>query len=140
VIKTQQGRIVGTAGLALDWRGVHFPVAPPAWSAVNTAPFNFTRVHDEIPVYRFGMLSSVSVESVAGLPAITLPSSLPTDVARTYVWYRETPSTASLQVLPPSWFAVAPYHGKPTVVYSFQCLSKQLCLSLQRWPLEKAPF
>jgi len=139
VVRTQQGRIVGTAGLALDWRRVHFSVPPPAWSAVTRWPASYTRVREEIPGYRFGLTDNLSLEPVAGPPTLALSRTLPSDVAQTYAWYRENSESQNLQALPPSWFALASYRGNLTVVYSFQCLSQQLCLSLQRWPLEKAP-
>ncbi len=140
VIKLQNGRIVGTAGLATDWRHVTYPVAPPAWPAVPSNGLQFTRVRDESPGYRNAIAQTIQLKPWVGVPSVPLASTLPTDVARSYDWYQEVQTGSPKQTLPPSWFAVDLYHGQRMVVYSEQCLSVTLCLKLQRWPVEKAKF
>lgn len=139
VIRTQNGRIVGTAGLALDWRNVRFANAPPSWAAASMAPQSFARVRDESQGYRYGIQDQLTLEAVAGVPAVEFPQSLPLPLAQSYRWYRESSSGDGNQALPVSWFAVGRHQGHPAVVFSFQCLAPQFCLSLQRWPLEKEP-
>lgn len=131
VIKIQHGRLVGTAGLPSDWRNVHFTETLPTWAAVSQSPQRLTRVRDETSGYRYGISEQLTVEAVAGRPAIKLPDTLP---AAQYTWYRETVSSGDL---PAAWYAVGSYQGQQTVVYSFQCLAPGWCLSMQRWPPQK---
>ncbi|HEY8908320.1 MAG TPA: YjbF family lipoprotein [Rhodoferax sp.] len=137
VIKTQNGRIVGTSGLEVDWRSVRFTTAPPAWDGLTPASYTLTRVRDEMPGYRYDISDQVTLTRVVGVPAIALPPSLPLNVAKSYEWFRESQSGAHPD-LPDSWYALEKIDGKYRVAYSYQCLSKRLCLNLQRWPIRKA--
>ncbi|WP_309373981.1 YjbF family lipoprotein [Rhodoferax sp.] len=137
VIKTQNGRIVGTSGLEVDWQSVRFTTAPPTWDGLRQASYTFTRVRDEMPGYRYDLADQLTSSRVDGVPSIVLPTSLPSDVAKSYEWVRESSSSAQ-PGLPDSWYALEKVDGKYRVAYSYQCLSKQLCLNLQRWPIQKA--
>jgi hypothetical protein len=136
VIKTQNGRIVGASGLDVEWRSVRFTTAPPAWDGLTQASYTFTRVRDEMPGYRYGIADQLILSRVAGVPSVALPASLPLNVAKSYEWVRESSSSAQ-PGLPDSWYALEKVDGKFHVAYSYQCLSKQLCLNLQRWPIQK---
>lgn len=137
VIKTQNGRIVGTSGLDVDWRSVRFKTAPPTWDGLTQASYTVTRVRDEMPGYRYDIADQLTLSRVTGVPSIVLPSSLPLEVAKSYEWFRES-SSGGQPGLPDSWYALEKVDGKYRVAYSYQCLSKQLCLNLQRWPIQKA--
>lgn len=138
VLKLQDGRIVGTAGLATDWQAVSFAPALPAWNAVSPEGLVFTRRHDQTPGYRAGLSETVRLQAWPGLPGLALPASLPLAQAHSYAWYREQVEQPSPSSLPPAWFALAEREGRLGVVYSEQCLSPSLCLRLQAWPPEKA--
>ena len=137
VVKTQNGRIVGTSGLPMDWRSVRFTAAPPAWDSLTQASSTLTRVRDEMPGYRYDIADQLTLSRVTGVPSTVLPASLPLDIAKRYQWVRESQSGAR-PGLPDSWYALEKVGGKYQVAYSYQCLSKQLCLNLQRWPIQKA--
>ena len=142
VIKTQNGRLVGSTGLPLDWAGVRFTAGPPPWAAVAQGGASFTRVHDELPSYRFGIVDQVAVMPVPGfnegsLP-FTLPASLPRAGVVAYHWFRESVASGPSAALPDSWFAVGQYLGQTAVVYSRQCLRPDYCMHLQRWPVQEA--
>ena len=139
VIKTRHGRIVGTAGLELDWRRVIMSPAPPDWTTMVASGQRYRRWRDEMPGYRQSILSDVLVTPWPGLPNVPLGASLSSDRAKHYRWFREDDTSRSPNALPPSWFALGPYDGQPSVVYSQQCLSATFCLSLQRWPPQDAP-
>ncbi|MDD5029605.1 MAG: YjbF family lipoprotein [Rhodoferax sp.] len=139
IIKIQNGRIVATAGLPMDWLRVDFAVPPPIWGVVNGLPTSYTRVRDEMAGYRYGVTENLALEAVVGPPANVLTKTLPLELAQAYVWYVETTQDRGSRALPPSWYAVATVGGSQAVVYSYQCLSPQVCLSLQRWPPVKAP-
>lgn len=138
IIKLQNGRIVGTAGLEIDWRSVRFPAMPPAWSEVLTDRRVYQRQRDEMPGYRYAITDQVESASWRGLPPIALPESLPPAQAAAYVWLRETTTTSGAQSLPPAWFAWGIHRGLAAVVYSEQCLSASFCLKLQRWPVPES--
>lgn len=139
VLKTQKGRIVGTAGLEVDWLSVRFPSAPPDWSQVMQQATTYTRVRDERPGYRYSVTEQIKIQAVSDKPNIPLPSTLPMNTAIHYEWVRESQMTSTAQAIPPSWYALVTKKNKRHLVYSYQCLSAQLCLSLQPWPVEKAP-
>ena len=138
VIKTQNGRIVSTSGLELDWRRVHFAVAPPAWDAVPPQGLIYNRLRDQMPGYHDAISDQLEVTPWPGLPPINLSATLPVDAARSYRWFREAVVSSSAQPLPPAWFAWALRGGSPTVVYSEQCLSASFCLKLQPWPVQES--
>lgn len=142
VIKLQNGRIIGTAGLELDWRSVRFSPEPPAWGSAASQQNTFTRVRDEMPGYRYALSDQIVRASALGVPPMTLPASLPPQLAQQYAWVRESHTAASLGTLaqpslPDSWYALEKFQQGWRVAYSYQCLSAQYCLSLQRWPIQK---
>jgi hypothetical protein len=138
VIKTQNGRIVGTSGLVPDWRRVQYPTAPPSWAGVPPEGVAYTRLRDEMPGYHAAISDQLIVESTDVMPALVLPASLPVELASSYRWYSETSVSSSAQPLPSSWFAWGLRGGQLTVVYSEQCLSLSYCLKLQPWPVQES--
>ena len=137
VIKTQNGRIVGTTGLEVDWRAVRFPSAPPAWAAVPLQGGVYQRLRDEMPGHRYAVSDRMELKPWLGLPPISLPISLPVEPANAYRWFRETALSSTDPPLPPAWFAWGQHWGQTAVVYSEQCLSATFCLKLQRWPVQE---
>lgn len=138
VIKIQNGRIVGTTGLEVDWRAVRFPSAPPAWTEVPLQGRVYQRIRDEMPGHRYAISDRLELKPWLGLPPMTLPASLAFEQAKAYRWFREAALTTTDQPLLPSWFAWGMHRGQSTVVYSEQCLSATFCLKLQRWPVQES--
>lgn len=137
VIKIQNGRIVGTSGLEIDWRAVRFPEAPPDWSALVPQGAVYQRLRDEMPGHRYAIHDRIELKPWQGVPPIKLAASLTSEQASSYGWFREMVLTSADSPLPPSWFAWGLYRGQPKVVYSEQCLSATFCLKLQLWPVAK---
>ena len=137
VIKMQNGRIVGTTGLEIDWRSVRFVSSPLAWSAVPVQGSSYRRLRDEMPGYRYAISDQVALTPWIGVPPVTLSSTLPGQPAHAYRWFRETTVSTNAPALPPAWFALGMHRGQPSVVYSEQCLSATFCLKLQRWPTQE---
>jgi hypothetical protein len=137
VIKTQNGRIVGTMGLEVDWRSVRFLSNPSVWTAVPLQGSVYQRLRDEMPSYRYAIADQVALTPWVGVPPITLSVTLPRQSAHAYRWFRETSVSTTAPALPPAWFAWGMHRGQPTVVYSEQCLSATFCLKLQRWPAQE---
>ena len=137
VIRTQNGRIVGTAGLLVDWRAVHFKSSPPAWTQVAPRSVLYERLRDQMPGYRYGVLDRMEIKPWQGVPAIALPSVVGVERARSWDWFREATLDSSGPALPPAWFAWGKHRGEPNVVYSEQCLAAEFCLKLLRWPVRE---
>jgi len=137
VIKVQQGRIVGTAGLPVNWANVRFDAPLPTWEQVRVASQTTLRVRDQMPGYRYNLQNRLTLQAHVGLPAIELPATLPRLVAQQYQWYRESAVDGNGDELPVSWYGVDLRQG--TVMFSMQCLGPDLCLRMQRWPAQKVP-
>lgn len=143
VLKLQNGRIVATRGLPVDWAAVRFFAAPPAWTDLDATAATFSRERDELPLYRYGLRERVVVRAVLPPPAVAMPTSVPSDVAVRYAWFEETVlqtdgvGVAAPSDLPVSRFAWGLHLGQPTVVYSEQCLGPGVCLRMQRWPVQE---
>lgn len=145
VIKLQNGRIVGTSGLALDWRAVRHPLPLPDWTSLPLrpqieAPTRYARLRDEMPGHRYDVADEITVRPWPGMPPIALPTTLSPTQAGRYHWFQESTTGHAGTPLPPAWFAWGRYQGKDVVVYSEQCISPTLCLKLQRWPTQESIF
>lgn len=129
VLRLQNGRVVGSVGLPMNWSSVHYS-AIPAWRDVK-APVTLQRTRDVMPNYDFG------VQDVLTLAPIEPPSNsdlaeLPADKL---AWFVETARTSSTRdALPPARYAIEQLNGQAVAVYGEQCLAKSFCLSWQRWP------
>jgi len=131
VLKLRNGRVVGTVGLATDWREVRLPKLPP-WSQIGSTPLLYQRSRDEMPDYRFNIVEIVSARAVMPPKASQLKGRDPAG----FHWVEETVS-AGPQIskdLPPSLYAVALSKGAESVVYGETCLTATLCLAWQRLP------
>ena len=139
VVRLQQGRIVGTAGLPSDWSQVRYD-AYPAWSSIDTparpAPLRLQRIHDEAGRYRIGIIDTLTVRRIPVPAESGLSGGI--DAAR-LTWFEEQPLSGPALSMPASRFAVdmAGTHGAQMaqVVYAEQCLSPVACLTWQRWPV-----
>ncbi|MFY9327267.1 MAG: YjbF family lipoprotein [Georgfuchsia sp.] len=131
VLRLRNGRIVGTTGLATDWREVRLPKLPP-WSQIGNSPLQYQRSRDEMPDYRFDIAETVSVRAVLPPRTSQLKDRNPTELR----WFEETVSSRSPMSgeLPPSLYAVELAKDKETVVYGETCLTTTLCLAWQRLP------
>lgn len=134
VLRLQQGRIVGTAGLPTDWSRVWFDKPLPTWKQVPPDGLSLTRWHDQRQVYVGARQTSLVLRRI-GTPA-SLPVRLSSGALVGVQWFEETSTQASAGSMPPSVYAVGQYKGRERVIYSTQCLALQLCLDMQLWPPE----
>jgi len=132
VIRLQNGRITGTAGLEINWRAVR-NFSLPSWNDMagmaRGAKVTYRRERDEMPGYRFGIAESISFYSVP-VPWNAKLARLPAQGLR---WYEEA-VLGQPDGLPSARFALHAKNGEPRVVYGEQCLSPSLCLAWQTWP------
>jgi hypothetical protein len=144
VLRLQNGRIVGAAGVSTEWRNVVIPKLP-SWSSVANGkdPISWVRIRDVMPDYRYG------VRDMLFLRVVDAPgrSALQVLDAQKLIWFEESfqppqvagqlsfPHFGSSATLPPARYAMDSRDGKEMVVYGEQCLSRELCFTWQRWPV-----
>lgn len=132
-VRLRHGRLVGTAGLATDWRAVRLFNAPawPSATASSRATARFQRERDLMPGYRSSIRDDVEQRPIEQPPTDTALAGRPASSLR---WIEERSSTRPASAsLPPARFGLAQVGGRLEVVYSEQCLSRDLCLSFERW-------
>ena len=131
VLKLQNGRVVATKGLAVDWVATRYS-SLHAWpDMVRRMSSEFSRQTDQMPGYRFGIDESISIASVRA----PNNSNLVGVSAANLRWYEETVRGAS-HGLPSARYGLRLTPSGPVVVYGEQCLSNDFCISWQPWPVK----
>jgi Group 4 capsule polysaccharide lipoprotein gfcB, YjbF len=140
VLRLKNGRLLSMTGIKTDWLAVR-NTGVPTWTSLAALPesaiVRYTRMRDLKELYQFGIQEQVMVRRIAAPPTQALAGLPLSDL----VWLEEQYVTHSTSAqLPPSLFAVRSLSKEKdmysSVVYSRQCLSTQLCLSLQEWTLQ----
>lgn len=132
VIRLQNGRIVTTTGLETDWRAVRYFSLLGWQDMLSRSTAQYRRERDEMPGYRFGIAETVSVYPVRA-PFNARLTGLSSQDLR---WYEET-VLGQADGLPSARYGLALKEGVPGVIYGEQCLSAELCLAWQTWPVAK---
>jgi group 4 capsule polysaccharide lipoprotein GfcB/YjbF len=136
VVRLQNGRLVGAAGLTTEWRNVVLPDFPD-WSALASggAPFRWSRTRDVMPGYRYGLRDSLALHVVSPPPTSALQGLDPKEL----IWFEERLADEALpkRALPAARYAVQLAGKEAIVVYGEQCLAPQTCFTWQRWPAGK---
>jgi hypothetical protein len=134
VIKIKAGRIVAVTGTPRSDITIRL-LGDAKWSRVlsdaSNAAIYFNRERDVSINYRFGIKEKVTLQKISkpadhSLVGVDRPN---------LVWFQESYEPNNL---PPSIYAVdasVGIHEDVKVVYSWQCLSNELCLSTQAWGL-----
>ncbi len=148
VIRLQDGRLIGAAGLATEWVNVQLPELP-AWAdlARRQDGYRWRRLRDVMPGYRFGQIDELIVRVVPPPGKTALRDQDPQKLT----WFEERferPLSSTLPTLfgggddgaelPPARYAVEIRNAEATVIYAEQCISRVLCFSWQRWTAEPA--
>ena len=130
VLKLQNGRIVSTVGLALDWRDVRYQNLP-AWPEASTTTQQqvFVRVRDQMPSYRFGI-----TERIAILPIAAPKDAKLAGVSATQLRWFEEKVVPSPHGLASARFGLHTHAGVTQVIYGEQCLTESMCIAWQKWP------
>ena len=129
VLRLQNGRVLGTLGLAIDWLNVNYTPLPSWQEIAQSSPIAYQRKRDQMPGYRFGILESLSISPI---PPPTTSEIVPIS-GKELRWYEEVNSSHPDSSLP-TRYAVLEKDGEFKVMYSDQCLSTRFCLSWQVWP------
>ena len=129
VIRLQNGRVVGTAGLETNWRAVRNSSLPAWKDMLGRSAVTYKRERDQMPGYRFGIAETVSLYPV---PVQTNAKHKGLSV-QGLRWYEE--AVLGKPGGPPSArYALLAKNGDPRVVYGEQCLVTDLCIAWQVWP------
>lgn len=136
VLKLLNGRVLSSNGLELDWRNVRY-ASLPAWSELeglssNSSNFQFTRTHDQMPAYKFGIFEVVYLYGI-GAPSNSNLVGLPANQLK---WFEEKVNSTT-HGLPSARYGLSTKDGQAVVVYGEQCFSSELCFSWQSWPVSK---
>ena len=129
VIRLQNGRIVGTAGLETDWRAVRSPSLPSWREMAGRTAFSYERELDEMPGYKFGIAESVSLRAIPAPVDSKLVGWEPHDLR----WFEESVA-GQPDSRPAARFGLLTTQGDFRVIYGEQCLAQNLCLAWQAWP------
>ena len=130
VIRIQGGRIVSTSGLSVDWRAVRYSDLPSWKQMLSLASAQFSRQRDEMPGYRFGISQQLDLRPIQAPDKSSLVGLAATDLRWFEESLRDQPSS-----LRSSRYGLRVSNGEPSVVYAQHCLSRDLCLSWQTWPV-----
>lgn len=132
VLRLQQGRVVGLTGAYAEWQRVQLPADLASWASLvrNDQVYEFERVRDLMPGYRYGVRDRLRLQPTAPPRRSALVAIAPESLA----WFEEVMvATVGGEMLPPARYAVALPGGEGRVIYGEQCLSEKLCIAWQRW-------
>ncbi len=136
VVRLQNGRLVGAAGVTTEWRNVILPDLP-GWDrlASGATPFRWSRIRDVMPGYQYGLRDTLSLDVVTPPEKSALQGLDPKEL----VWFEErlVDQVSSKAALPAARYAVQLAGEQSVVVYGEQCLAAQMCFTWQRWPAGK---
>ena len=134
-VRLWRGRIIGTAGLKVDWRSVRFGEVP-SWRSAIAGNAHYQRSRDVMPDYLVDVREEVLIRPVAPPKSSAFIGPSATDLH----WFEETTTTHNrATALPVARFAVDLSGADERVVYSEQCLSATLCMTLQDWSSGNSP-
>ena len=130
VLKLQNGRMVSTVGLALDWRDVRYQNLP-TWleASTNTQQQVFVRVRDQMPSYRFGITERIAIFPIAAPNDAKLAG-----ISAIQLRWLEEKVVSSPHGLASARFGLHTHAGVTQVIYGEQCLTESMCIAWQKWP------
>ena len=133
-IRLWHGRLAGTAGLNTDWRTVKFSDVP-SWKSALQGGATYRRQRDVMPGYLVGVREQVLIRPIASPLKSEFVGTPPLGLQ----WFEELSAPEGLAPkLPAARFAVDLSGPQERVIYSEQCLSAELCLTIQVWPAPMA--
>jgi hypothetical protein len=129
VLKLQNGRLVSTAGFALDWRDVRYQNLP-TWSEASADTQRvFVRTRDQMPKYRFGITEQIAIYPIAAPKDAKLAG-----ISATQLHWVEEKVLAVPHGLASARFGLHTHAGVTQVIYGEQCLTESMCIAWQKWP------
>ena len=120
------GRIYAAMGMTTEWRQSHNP--QPDWDSLSRDQVTFwIRSRDMMPGYRYGFTDEIQTRLISA-PTHLKDSSI--DTLNDAIWFEDSIKSKDKENLAWSYKQLfARVNGK--IVYSEQCIAKDLCLSLK---------
>jgi hypothetical protein len=134
VIKLQAGRLTGALGLETEWRQVSFTGAPEWLELLQSRQqlvWNYQRVRDVMPGYVSSITDQLTLTRLPYSQVQKRLGPLVQHLARKSElrWFEE----AGASDLPAAIYAADASTASPKVVFTYQCVSLQLCIALEPW-------
>ena len=135
VMRLQDGRMVSSTGLPVDWHDVTAtPHLPPADQLQGLLPFTYQLRFDLQPGNHFGRTQRRVLELAAAPTDTDLANLQPAQLT----WLRDRPAEQATTTTSSAWLAYARQGAQWSWQFTRQCLRSDFCLSWQRWPADVA--
>lgn len=122
MLKLQNGRLVGSSGLSVNWTNVR----------LEPKPDGYQRTRDVMPGYQFGLTETIKVVFLPEPPSEIRPvAGLTTQKIKSLRWFAEVPTPTSIIGRSIIGYETAP-DGRERPVVGYQCLDNDLCLQWER--------
>jgi hypothetical protein len=134
VIKLQAGRLTGALGLETEWRQVSF-IGAPKWPELVQSRqqrlWQYQRVRDVMPGYVSSLTDRLTLTQLTySQVQKRLGPLVQYKVGKSELrWFEE----AGASDLPAAIYAIDTSAISPKVVFTYQCVSLQLCMVLEPW-------
>jgi len=151
VIQIQNGRLVNTQGLELNWTDVSLSNALPLVSVAMLSPdmlskknpaLRFQRIRTVMPGYRANIEEIVQIQLLEDVPSEAPKILRQGNEAQSIRWVQETvvmQTNVRTPYLDPVRAIYAINTKTSQVIYGRQCLAAQFCVSWLHWPYPSAP-
>ena len=151
VIQIQNGRLVNTQGLEINWTDVSLIDAPNLVSVAMMNPdmvgkkksaLRYQRTRTVMPGYRANIAETVEIQPLENVPADVPKVLRQGNESQSIRWVQETvvmQTNVRTPYLDPVRAIYAINTKTSQVIYGRQCLAVQFCVSWLQWPYPGAP-
>ena len=151
VVQIQNGRLVNTQGLEINWTDVSISNALPLVSVAILSPDMFSkknpalryqRIRTVMPGYRANIEETVEIQLLEDAPSEAPIILRQGNEAQSIRWVQETvvmQTNVRTPYLDPVRAIYAINTKTSQVIYGRQCLAAQFCVSWLQWPYPSAP-
>ena len=151
VIQIQNGRLVNTQGLELNWTDVSFVNAPSLTSIALVGPsvpskknmaLRYERTRTVMPTYRANIVETVEMQVLENAPDDAPRMLKQENSADSIRWVQERvvmQTNVRTPYLDPVRAIYAVNTKTMQVIYGRQCLADQFCISWLQWPYTNTP-
>ena len=146
VVQIQNGRLVNTQGLEINWTDVSMSNALPLVSAAMLSPdmlskknsaLRYQRIRTVMPSYRANIEETVEIQPLEDAPSEAPKILRQGNEAQSIRWVQETvvmQTNVRTPYLDPVRAIYAINTKTSQVIYGRQCLAAQFCVSWLQWP------
>jgi len=151
VVQIQNGRLVNTQGLEINWTDVSMSNALPLVSVAMLSPdmlskknsaLRYQRIRTVMPGYRANIEEIVQIQLLEDVPSEAPKILRQGNEAQSIRWVQETvvmQTNVRTPYLDPVRAIYAINTKTSQVIYGRQCLAAQFCVSWLQWPYPSAP-